>query len=183
MRRKITALLLSALLLTGLGRTAAAAEETGSIQITLKTGEGEVALYYAGTPSPGGYSLTSDFGGGFIKAEDAHSPYLAKWLAETADGGTHRLLDADGRAEFSRLEEGLYLVMQTETAAGETPITPFLVALPYNDQWNIEANPKTETSGEAPRTGQTAEPFLGAAGMLFSCIGLVICQRKMKRKR
>ena len=182
MLRKIGAVLISLLLLTGLGRTAAAAEETGSIRITLHTVKGEVALYHAGTPVDGGYRLTEAFGGGFIKEEDAQSPHLAQWLAETAQEGRTLLLDADGSAEFSRLDAGLYLVKQTETAEGEEPTAPFLVVLPYYGQWNIEANPKTNAALEPPRTGQSPEPFLGAAGMFLSGSGLLACAGRRKRK-
>lgn len=182
MLRKMGAVLISVLLLTGLGRTAAAAEETGSIRITLNTVEGEVSLYHAGTPVDGGYRLSEEFGGGFIKEEDAQSPYLAQWLAETAATGRNLLLDADGSAEFSRLEAGLYLLKQTESADGETPISPFLVVLPYYGQWNIQANPKTGTASEPPRTAQGPEPFLGMAGMLLSGSGLLVCAGRRKRK-
>lgn len=178
MYRKLWACMASILLLAGLGRTAAAAENLGSIRINLKTTEGEVALYSAAAPASGGYNLAEVFGGGFIKAEDAHSPALARWLAEMAQDGEHRILDADGSAEFSRLEQGLYLVCQTETGEGESAIAPFLVEIPYQGQWNIQANPKSDP--ENPRTGQSPQPFLGAAGMLLSAGALHLCLRRRK---
>lgn len=181
MLRKVSTLLFSLLLLAGLGRTAAAAEELGSIRITLKSKNGEVVLYHAGIPSQGGYRLTEDFGGGFIKEEDANSPQLAQWLAETAEEGQRRLLDADGSASFSNLESGLYLLKQTDAAAEEELITPFLVQLPCYGQWNVQANPKTNTTTEPPRTAQGPEPFLGVAGMLLSGSGLWMCGKR-KRK-
>ena len=73
MKRKLWACLVFAFLLTGLGRTAAAAENLGSIHIQLKSSRGEVALFRAGAPVEGGYCLTSAFGGGFIKAEAGDS--------------------------------------------------------------------------------------------------------------
>lgn len=184
MRRKIGCIFFAIILLTGLGRPAAAAEETGSIRVTLKSSGGELTLYHVGSPAPGGYRLENDFGGGLIKEEDVYSPILAQWLAETAEeGGKPLLLDADDSAEFSRLEEGLYLLMQTETEYGRYPIEPFLVALPYDGQWNIQANPKTQRiEAESPQTGQSPLPFLGAAGMLFSGTGLILCFAKRKRK-
>lgn len=180
MLRKIGAFLLSVVLLTGLGRTAAAAEETGSIRITMQPKKGEVTLYYVGEPVSGGYRLTEAFGGGYIKEEDANSPYLAQWLGETEVQGIQRLLDADGSAEFSRLEAGLYLLKQTEAAEGEDLTSPFLIQLPYCGQWNIQANPKTGSMTEVPRTGQGPEPFLGVTGMVLSGMGLIVCLRKKR---
>lgn len=184
MLRKLCACAASILLLAGLGRTAAAAENLGSIRVNLNSTEGEVTLYPAAAPVIGGYRLTEAFGGGFIKEEDAHSPALAQWLAETGEGGERRILDADGNAEFFRLEAGLYLLCQTEAGRGETAISPFLVEIPYEGQWNIEANPKTDPVN--PRTGQSPQPYVGAMGMLLSAGALHLCMRRSgtgKRKK
>lgn len=183
MYRKLFSILFATALLISLGRTASAAEAAGSIRVTLKADEGEITFSHAGTPVSGGYRLDESFGGGFIKEEDIYSPALAQWLAETAEGGTPRILDADGSAEFFQLEEGLYLVIQTETQNGYYPIEPFLIALPYEGQWDIQANPKTERiETEAPHTGQNPLPFLGAGGMLLSGAGLILCFRKRKQR-
>jgi len=113
MHRKIGSILLAMLLIVSLGRRAEAAEQTGSIRVTLKNGAGAVTLYHVAAPFSDGYVLTEAFGGGFIRASEAHSPYLAQWLAQTAEEGRTLLLDADGSAEFSHLEAGLYLLKQT----------------------------------------------------------------------
>lgn len=179
MRRKLVACLASILLIAGLGRTAAAAETVGSLRVNLKSSRGEVALHPAAAPVDGGYRLRDSFGGGFIKEEDAHSPALAQWLAESAESGEYRILDADGSAEFSRLEAGLYLLCQTETGEGETAIAPFLVEIPYQGQWNIQADPKLDP--ENPRTGQSLQPYVGTMGMLLSAGGLYLCTRRRRR--
>lgn len=181
MHRKIGSILLALLLVAGLGRKANAAEQTGSIRVTLKNGTGAVTLYCVGTSYPGGYVLTEAFGGGFIRESEAQSPYLAQWLSQNAENGRELILDADGSAEFSHLEDGLYLVKQTEIGSEETVMAPFLVTVPYMEQWDIEANPKTEKLDESPRTGQTPMPYIGATGMAVSGIGLLICARKRKR--
>lgn len=182
MRKKIIMLFLSALLLTGLGKPAAAEEQTGSIRITMDMKNGEVTLYHAGTPTEGGYRLAESFGGGYIKEEDAHSPHLAQWLAESAEEGRTLLLDADGSADFSHLEEGLYLIKQSQAADANSIMMPFLVSLPYYGQWNIEANPKTGISAESPRTGQTPEPFIGVTGMVISGTALLQCIKKRRKQ-
>lgn len=183
MYRKIGTMLLAMLLLTGLGKPAQAAQQTGSVRITLENQEGEVALYHTGIPAQGGYRLDESFGGGFVKEEDVQSPALAQWLAESADEGRYRILDADGNAEFSGLEEGLYLLVQTETEKGYYPVNPFLIPMPCDGQWDIQANPKTQQLAmENPKTGQPVQPLLGMAGMVMSGTGLLLCGRKKKEK-
>ena len=183
MHRKIAGILLSMLLLISLGRTVSAAEQTGSIRITLEEQDGEIALFHVGAPVSGGYRLENSFGGGLIKEEDVYSPRLAQWLVESADEGRYRILDADGSAEFSGLEEGLYLLTQTETEAGFYPIQPFLVTIPYRNEWHSQANPKVEPlTPEIPRTGQSPLPFLGLAGMILSGCGLVMSASKIRKK-
>ncbi len=179
MRRKVWSALFAAALLLNLGAAAAAAENTGSIRVVLGMEEGEVSLYPVGVRIEGGYLLRDAYGGGFIQEKDAMSAALAQWLVETRGKEVqHRLLDADGAADFSRLEEGLYLLVQTKVQPGYTPISPFLIPIPCGGQWHVQANPKTES--EPPSTGQGIEPFLGAAGMVLSGMGLLKCWRKRK---
>lgn len=183
MHRKIAGIVLSLLMLFSLGRTGSAAEQTGSLRVVLEEQEGEIALFHVGTPVSGGYRLGNNYGGGLIKTEDVHSPRLAQWLMESADEGRYRILDADGTAEFSRLEEGLYLLIQTETGNGFYPIQPFLITIPYGNEWHVQANPKVEPLvPEIPRTGQNPELFIGLAGMVLSGCGLVISHRKFRKK-
>lgn len=189
MRRRMVYVLLFAMILPALGLRGAAVSETGSIRVTLEwEGEtvtgGAVTLYKVGEPISDGYRLGQTFGGGLVKAEDAHSPALAQWLAEqVGEGGMPRILDADGSAEFSRLEEGLYFLVQTETAKGYYPMKGFAVTLPYEGQWHVEAMPKLERlSAVAPPTGQHPAPILSAMVLVFSGVALLVCLDRMTRK-
>lgn len=195
-RRMLCTLFASAILLS-LGTHANAAEGEGSIRVWLNAGElpvtnGALTLYQAGTPVTDGYRITEAFGGGIVKEEDALSPYLAQWLAETAgESGIERLLDVDGNAEFSNLEEGLYLVVQTEKMDGFYPIEPFLLTIPSESRWHLQVNPEPEPiiaedpqpviTGN-PQTGQPAAPFLGAMGLVASGVGLYLCVDSKRRK-
>lgn len=189
MIRRTVNILFAAIVLMGFAIPAKAAEE-GSIRITLDVGElavtnGAVTLYQVGLRSPDGYRLLEEFGGGMVKETDALSPHLAKWLAQTAEGeGTSRLLDVDGCVEFSRLEDGLYLVVQTEDMDGFYRIEPFLVTLPCEGARNVQANPKTRPimATEPPPTGQHPAPILGAMGLVISGVGLFLCLGRKKRK-
>lgn len=182
MKQKLLALLAAAAILLWIPTGAQAAQELGSIRVTLKRGGGELTLYRVGDSIHGGYRLDEVFGGGIIKAEDVDSPSLAAWLAETEGAsGVQRLLDADRSALFSNLKRGLYLVVQSRTKAGYEPFQPFLVELPCGGSWNITARPKNAvTDSGIPATGQTPIPYLGAAGMILSGSGLLLCRKKRR---
>lgn len=189
MRRQLMCVMLTAVVMVGLAPHARAAQRTGTIRVTLDYGDdqvhdGEVTLYHVGQAGSGEYRLTETFGGGLIKEEDAMSPVLAKWLAETAEGeGEPRLLDADGAADFVNLEEGLYLLVQSEKTAGYVPIDPVLIPIPLEGKWNIQAWPKViDERLLSPRTGQHPAPIIGAMGLVLSGLALVLCVDKIRRK-
>ncbi len=167
----------------------AAAAQTGSIRVTLKSGDspvvgGTVTLFRVGQRCEEGFRISDAFGGGMVRYEDALSPHLAQWLVQMeGEEGISRILDADGSAYFSRLEEGLYLLVQKGSVEEFFPIMPFLMILPYEGQWNVEAYPYTQVvHTENPPTGQHPAPILGALGMVVSGIGLALCTGKRRRK-
>lgn len=169
-------------LAAALSLPAQAGELGGSIRLDLEVGDfvvtnGAVKLYQVAQQGPEGYLVSDSFGGGLVKPEDALSSSLAQWLAQTAeDGGITRLLDADGCAEFSRLPDGLYLVVQSEKMDGFYPFEPFLVTIPMDGERDIQVNPPVfPIVAESPATGQDMQPFLGVAGMVVSGLGLALC--------
>lgn len=186
MRKMIVLLCVTACLLSQ-AVTASAAENRGSIQIELDTDDlpvinGAVTLYQVGIRIEEGYRITENFGGGIVRQSDADSDKLALWLAESADEpGMRMLLDADGNAVFSELEEGLYMLVQTERIDGFYPIYPILLSIPQEDVWNqkILREPVPVVT-EIPKTGQSPIPFLGILGMLLSGTGLLLCRKKIR---
>ena len=169
-------------LAAALSLPAQAGELGGSIRLDLEVGDfvvtnGAVKLYQVAQQGPEGYLVSDSFGGGLVKPEDALSSSLAQWLAQTAeDGGITRLLDADGCAEFSRLPDGLYLVVQSEKMDGFYPFEPFLVTIPMDGERDIQVSPPVFLIfSESPATGQDMQPFLGVAGMVVSGLGLALC--------
>jgi len=187
MRKRIW-LLLGLVMLTGAVLPAAAAENRGSIQIRLDAGDlavtnGAVTLYQVGTRVEDGYRITEGFGGGIVRQEDAASDNLAQWLAESAgETGVTMLLDADGNAVFPDLEEGLYMLVQTQRMDGFYPILPMLLTVPRDGIWDVREyrNPAPIVT-EIPKTGQTMIPYFGILGMILSSAGLLLCS-KMSRK-
>lgn len=187
MIRKLVCTILALGTVAVLAAPAAAAEETGSIRVTLQNGEtvvpdGAVSLYRVGSLVDGDFWLTEEFGGGIIQQEDALSPALAGWLAETAEGGTQQELDEEGSAAFSGLPAGLYLLVQTVRSTGYHRMEPMTVMIPCQYQWHVQAYPKTqEIIYEIPSTGQPLAPYVGAAGMVLSSGGLLLCGVKKRR--
>lgn len=168
---------------------AAAAEKQGSIRIKLDVGDlpvinGAVTLYQVGTKTEDGYRITDNFGGGIVRLDETNSRKLAQWLAETAEeNGRSLLLDADGTAIFSDLDQGLYILVQTERVDGFYPIYPILLTMPQEEQWDVElCREPIPVVTEIPQTGQSPIPFFGILGMMLSSIGLLLCVRKNRNQ-
>ena len=188
MGKTVWLICMAILLLAGVP-AAAATEYFGSVQVTLNAGDlavtnGAVTLYQVGIPTEEGYRITEAFGGGIVKNADADSDKLAQWLAETAgECGMTMLLDADGNAIFSDLEDGLYMLVQTERMDGFYPINPILLTIPEGEYRNIQIQRSpVPVVTEIPKTGQSPIPFLGILGMILSSAGLLLCVRKEKMK-
>lgn len=189
MIKRIAAVLLSAGIALTLSLPAAA-EEVGSIQVWLDPGDlavtrGEVTLYRVGSPVPEGYQMGQGYGGGIVRAEDAYSPYLAQWLAQMVqEEGTKRLLDADGRAEFSRAVDGLYLLVQTERMEGFYSIRPTMVTVPDEGVHEVIVKPAMRpiVVEEPPATGDAFSGLLIAMVLILSGIGLAVCAEKLRGK-
>ena len=187
MFRKWSTLFFAGVLALGLSLPARAAQEGGSISLSLDTGElpalnGAITLYQVGVRTEDGYRITEGFGGGIVRQEDADSENLARWLAETADAnGMTLLLDADGNAVFSDLEEGLYMLVQTERMDGFYPIYPTLLQVPEDGTWDVTLyREPVPVVTEIPKTGQSPAPFLGILGMILSSAGLLLCRKKIR---
>ena len=167
---------------------AKAADTYGSVRVKLDAQDlavtnGAVTLYQVGFRVEDGYRIAESFGGGMIRQQDADSANLAQWLAESAEeNGMTMLLDADGNAIFSDLEEGLYILVQTERMDGFYPIRPVLLTIPENDQWNLEVyRQPVPVVTEIPKTGQPPAPFFGILGMILSSAGLLLCSKKIRK--
>ena len=190
MIRKLANFLFAAVVVLSLGTRADAAQGDGKIHVSLDAGElavtnGAMTLYTVGLPAEEGYRITETFGGGIVKAEDASSPHLAMWLADAAgDTGKTINLDVDGNVTFSNLEEGLYLLVQTQQMDGFHPVKPFLVIMPAEGQQEIWACPKTDPIivQDNPQTGEPIAPLLGAMGMVASGVGIYLCIDSRKKK-
>ncbi len=185
MIHRILCFAMAVCLVCSLGVSAAGAEVDGSFLLHLNVDDlavtnGAFTLYRVGVRISDGYRIGEDFGGGFVREEDALSPHLAQWLAEgQGQPLQHRLLDADGDCSFSQLGEGLYLLVQSESTDGFYPIQPFLMTMPRDGRWQLpiylEPLPRI---AESPATGEGPLLALGLLGMALSGTGLVLCCRR-----
>ena len=187
MRKGLRGLYLS-LLVAVLILTASASERAGSLWIRLNVGElpvinGAFTLYRVGAPISDGYRIGEKFGGGFVRREDALSPHLAQWLNSAQEKqGTRALLDVDGNAVFSDLEEGLYLLSQTERTDGFYPIQPFLVTVPAAGKKDVALHLEPlPMVADSPPTGQDPTPYIGLIGLVISLAGLMFCTGSRRR--
>ena len=186
LKRGIMALLVTAAVLA-LSITAGASETGCSVEVKLDAGElpvtnGAVTLYRVGIPTDGGYRLLDRYGGGVVRSEDISSGNLARWLSELADSGREQLLDVEGRVVFSQVEEGLYLVRQTQRMDGFWPFRVFLAEVPAGQQvlrYEPVVQPITE---EPPCTGDLTI-YLSMLGMALSGGGLMCCGIWDRKKR
>ncbi len=184
-RRGIVVMVTLSLVL-GLAVPALAAEEWGSLRVILQGGEGaagnSVMVYQVGEETEGGYRLTEEFRGGIVWQEDALSDRLAWWLAgmDVEPAPVH-WADEQGCAVFEDLPRGLYLILQIE--GSDYSFLPCLVTIPYEGSLQVTADLNTwQRSGSIPKTGQHPAPFLGAAGMVLSGIGLALCAGRRKKE-
>lgn len=170
---------------------------------------GKLALYKVGdvAENDGNYSFVpvKEIQADIPEFGDIQSPELAGKLAKlekkltpvTADPVT---VGKDGKATFSDLTFGLYLVVQKTAASGYGKTKPFLVSLPYlyegEYQYDVASQPKTDLEqevkptsppssggggGKLPQTGQLwwPVPLLTCAGL--GCIAVGLLRRREAR--
>ena len=92
-----------------------------------------------------------------INAAESGAPAIAAALAAktgSASPAATEQVDDSGRAVFSGLTLGLYLIVQEQTAPGFDPVRSFLVTVPMWDGkqllYDVNANPKPSISYERP---------------------------------
>ena len=145
--------------------TAASIELTrkGSITVTLRDSEsgsavsgGKLTLYQVASISRQNGNLSYDYTNGFencgVSLGDLSESDLAQTLDDKRPAGSKGetlTLDTDGKAVFSRLPLGLYLVVQSTASTGYEKINPFLVSVPLVEEdtylYDVDALPKVGT--------------------------------------
>lgn len=134
-------------------------DATGSITLTLRSTNGtsvsggRMAVYQVGqlTSDDGGYRY--EYTDAFSSAqtaltkdaiENADTDYIDQ-LAQIAHGTQARstqTVGTDGAVTFDNLPVGVYLVVQTKAASGYESTNPFLVTIPFEGSYDVNATPK-----------------------------------------
>ena len=107
----------------------------------------------------------------------------------------------DGKATFSDLPTGMYLIVQDKAASGFSELSPFLVSVPYMADgeyvYNVTAvikselervpEPTTPSPGKPddpklPQTGQLnwPVPLMAVSGAILLFVGLILCSRRKR---
>ena len=188
-------------------------KKNGSITLALQydgraLSGGSFALFQVGTVTEkdGDYSFTtagtgfSTFSGSLDKLDAA----LAQKLKDYADSQKLQPVasakNSGGKAVFSKVTPGLYLVVQTQRCTGYELLSPFLVSVPMNEdghyRYDIDAagkfkpTPKSDTpdkpntpGSHLPQTGQLnwPVPVLAGAGLVLFALGWRLCFGQRKR--
>ena len=141
--------------------TDSASSEKGSITVDILLADGTpvpggtLTAYLVGTAKGNNYVYVKPFGeeGTVIDSDtinnaEAGAPELAAALASKTEGASGKTVTVDnnGRAVFTDLPLGLYLIVQNKTAAGYEPVRSFLVTVPMwvdgKPVYDVYANPK-----------------------------------------
>ena len=169
---------------------------------------GTLALYKVGdvAEDDGNYSFVpvKEIQADIPEFGDIESPDLAGKLCKLESKLTPvtdlpKKVGEDGKATFSDLTFGLYLVVQKTAASGYGKTAPFLVSVPYlyadEYQYDVTSQPKTDLEREVkptappspgggkklPQTGQLWWPVTVLACAGLGCIAVGLFRRREAR--
>lgn len=191
-------------------------DRKGSITVALKEPEtkqplagGSLTLIQVCGLEQSGLVYVPAFQGCSASLEKVGSPETAKTIADFAESknmtGKTVEIDNEGKAVFSELPLGMYLIVQNEAAEGYEEIESFLVTVPAMQdgfyQYDVDAAPKvgeinkrtTEPTGQEhhkphswgnrlPQTGQLVWPIPVLAFLGVACLLIGIKQRKNSKE-
>ena len=167
--KKRLSLLLAAVMLccvSALAHNVPDLTKDGSIHVTMRCeGEevpgGTLTLYRVGEVQEESdnfsFRLTEDFAGSeaaLDKLDAALASALKNYARDEDLEGVTADIDREGRAAFTGLKAGLYLLVQEKAAPGYYKADPFLVTLPMAEDgeyvYDVDASPKVEEKPDRP---------------------------------
>lgn len=83
---------------------------------------------------------------------------LAKYLPTVPTVAAQQNVDEEGYADFTKLPQGLYLVMQTEASHGYEAIKPFLVSIPLPGWRQLDLRCGRHPQGRRYHPGYAGDP-------------------------
>ncbi len=174
-RNRIAAVLMCILLLCGLHMTLYAQEPQeikGKITVKMKydgkavTG-GALTVYRVGEAAEenGDFTFfkTADMGDFSEEFDDISDPKLAQDVAAFVQSKNLSAYAAaknqEGKAVFTNLDLGLYLVVQTESSEGYEPLKPFMFSVPMNIDGHYTYEINAEGKIQVPQGQNPSAPF------------------------
>lgn len=144
-----------------------------------------LSLYLVGNDASDGIRMVGDFADSSVVLNEENMAYgadlLAEYVRQHGLEGTDRQLGSSGSVVYPKVLPGIYLLMQREKTPDDVTVIPFLIRIP-EDQSAVTAYPKvtvpnvTPPESELPQTGtyRWLVPLIGAAGILFLALGLLV---------
>lgn len=188
-RKRIMLFILTVLLVLLMGIPAYAAEgvpdlnRKGSISVTMKDTDtkeivsgGSLVLYQAAEAAEcdGNYifEYVNDFSGCTFSLSDIQSETLADslygYVTENGLSGLRLEIGEDGTVQFENLTPGLYLMVQEDAADGYSPVNPFLVTVPMEEEngwvYDVDASPKVGAESVSEPGTEPGNPPEGGNG-------------------
>ena len=186
MIRKWCCFLLALVAVLEMGLHTRAAETTGSITVQpvwcgTEVVGGTVSVQHVGKKTAYGYLLTDGLADWQVDAQEMEKTEWIDWLMQHYQHHNEAREVGVAGAVFSGLQEGIYLVRQSEAASAFSPFRPFLLTIPTDGNWDLAAKPKLTRLAEAPKTADRPAPIIGAMGIGLSVSVLMVLIDERKK--
>ena len=135
---------------------------------------GTVSVCRVGMKTEAGVTLTDGLADWQVQEEELIEGNWVSWLAQKELPDEKYCLAGSGGALFVDLQEGIYLVRQTDVSVGGLAFEPFFLKIPEGENWDVYRAPKLISKGEAPKTGNRPTPLIGAMGIGLSVAFLMV---------
>ena len=187
MFRKIVYMLSAAGLAIVFGLPTFAAQSSGSIHVISgrrdnRVISGQVTLYRIGELTAESCRITDGLADWIVSRQEVMTEDFLHWaLSQSWKNKWICDVSEEQGAEFHDLEEGLYLVVQTEAGPGYSVFAPFLVALPDEGNMDVTIPVGVSDISEIPRTGDHPAPiFMAMLLSLGIAVFIVLTENRKK---
>ena len=187
MLRRIVCILSAVGLAVVLGIPVFAAASGGSIHVMPGLPEcqklyGRITLCRIGVLTADSCRITDGLADWVVSRQETGTEDFLQWaLQQSWKQQWVQSISENQGAAFENLEEGLYLVRQTEKKTGYSAFAPFLVALPAEKNMVITIPADTGALSEIPKTGDYPAPIFLAMMLSFGIVlFMIITENKRK---
>ena len=133
-----------------------------------------VGVCKVGAKTEAGVVLTDGLADWQVQEDELTDGNWVNWLAQKEIPDERHCLAGNGGALFQNLQEGIYLVRQTDDPINGRLFEPFFLGIPDGENWDVYRAPKMISRGEPPKTGDRPTPLIGAMGIGISVAFLMV---------